>query len=38
LPMYRDCPRMDLSTAESLARRIINLPSSARLARVPAPR
>lgn len=31
LPMFRDCPRMDLSTAESLERRIINLPSSARL-------
>jgi perosamine synthetase len=29
LPMYKDCPRMDLSTAESLERRIINLPSSA---------
>lgn len=28
LPMYRDCPRMDLSTAESLARRVINIPSS----------
>ena len=32
LPMYRDCPRMDLSVAESLERRIINLPSSAWLA------
>lgn len=31
LPMFQDCPRMDLSTAESLERRIINLPSSARL-------
>jgi len=29
LPMFRDCPRMDLSTAESLERRVINLPSSA---------
>ncbi len=29
LPMYQNCPRMDLSTAESLERRIINLPSSA---------
>lgn len=28
-PMYQDCPRMDLSVAESLERRIINLPSSA---------
>lgn len=31
LPMFLNCPRMDLSTAESLARRIINIPSSARL-------
>lgn len=31
LPMFRDCPRMDLSTAESLERRIVNIPSSARL-------
>ncbi|KGP75869.1 aminotransferase DegT [Desulfosporosinus sp. Tol-M] len=29
LPMYQYCPRMDLSTAENLERRIINLPSSA---------
>lgn len=29
LPMYRDCPHMDLSGAESLERRIINMPSSA---------
>jgi len=28
LPMYQGCPRMDLSGAESLERRIINLPSS----------
>ena len=32
LPMYRDCPRMDLGIAESLERRVINLPSSAHLA------
>ncbi len=32
LPMYAQCPLMDLSTAESLERRIINLPSSAFLA------
>ncbi|MEO8441100.1 MAG: DegT/DnrJ/EryC1/StrS family aminotransferase, partial [Betaproteobacteria bacterium] len=32
LPMYRDCPRMDLTVAESLERRIVNLPSSAHLA------
>lgn len=31
LPMFRDCPQMDLSAAESLERRIINIPSSARL-------
>jgi perosamine synthetase len=28
LPMYAGCPRMDLSVAESLERRLINLPSS----------
>lgn len=32
LAMYETCPRMDLSTAESLERRIVNLPSSASLA------
>ena len=32
LPQYRDCPRAPLPVAESLARRIINLPSSAGLA------
>ena len=31
LPMYRDCPRMNLDVAESLERRIINIPSSAHL-------
>jgi perosamine synthetase len=31
LPMYRDCPKMDTPVAESLERRIINLPSSAAL-------
>lgn len=31
LPMFRNCPQMDLSTAESLERRIINIPSSAQL-------
>jgi perosamine synthetase len=36
LPMYRDCPRMDLAVAESLERRIINLPSSAKLGDEPA--
>lgn len=29
LPMYRDCPRMDLTVAEDLEARIINIPSSA---------
>lgn len=33
LPMYRDCPRMDLSEAEILAERILNLPSSVTLVR-----
>lgn len=28
---YQNCPRMDLPVAESLARRLVNLPSSARL-------
>jgi len=28
LPMYESCPRMDLSVAESLESRLINLPSS----------
>lgn len=32
LPMFRGCPRMDLPIAESLERRLINLPSSAGLA------
>ncbi|MEA3644324.1 MAG: DegT/DnrJ/EryC1/StrS family aminotransferase, partial [Lamprobacter sp.] len=32
LPPYRDCPRAPLPVAESLARQIINLPSSAGLA------
>jgi perosamine synthetase len=31
LPMFRDCPKMDLSTSESLEARIINIPSSAYL-------
>ncbi|MBU0675960.1 MAG: LegC family aminotransferase [Proteobacteria bacterium] len=29
LPMFQDCPRMDLSTSENLVSRIINIPSSA---------
>jgi perosamine synthetase len=32
LPVYQDCPRADLTSAESLERRVINLPSSATLA------
>jgi perosamine synthetase len=35
LPMYRACPRMDLSVAEDIERRLINLPSSARWGRPP---
>lgn len=29
LPMYEACPRMDLSVAEDLEKRIVNIPSSA---------
>lgn len=29
LPMYGECPRMDLSMAEEIERRLINIPSSA---------
>jgi len=32
LPMYNGCPRMDLSTAENLELRIVNVPSSPALA------
>ncbi len=32
LPIYADCPRMDLAVAEDLDARIISLPSSAELA------
>lgn len=28
LPMFRDCPRMDIEIAESLQARVINIPSS----------
>ena len=31
LPMYRECPRMDLSVAEQLEASVVNLPSSAKL-------
>lgn len=33
LPPYRQCPAMPLPVAQSLARRVINIPSSAALAR-----
>ena len=33
LPMFQQCPRMDLSTAENISRRLINIPSSASIAR-----
>ena len=32
LPMYRDCPAMDLAVAEDLYARLINIPSSPHLA------
>lgn len=32
LPHFADCPRMDMPVAESLATRLINVPSSAQLA------
>ncbi|RYD26243.1 MAG: LegC family aminotransferase [Lysobacteraceae bacterium] len=32
LPMYAHCPRADLSGAESLASRVVNIPSSPKLA------
>lgn len=35
LPMYADCPRMDLAVAESLERRLVNLPSGPGLAPQP---
>lgn len=33
LPMFTSCPRMELPVAESLERRLINIPSSANLVR-----
>lgn len=36
LPMFRDCPRMSLETAESIERSLVNLPSSAWLDPKPA--
>lgn len=35
LPMYAECPRMDLAVTESIAARLINIPSSPRLGRAP---
>jgi perosamine synthetase len=32
LPMYRDCPRAELAVAEQMEARIVNVPSSPRLA------
>jgi len=29
LTMFKDCPSMDLDCAESLSRRLVNIPSSA---------
>lgn len=34
LPIYKDCPRMDLACAEDLGRRLVNIPSSPFLANV----
>ena len=34
LAPFKDCPRMDLSTAQSLAQRLINIPSSSSLVKV----
>jgi len=31
LPMYQDCPRMELPTAEEIERTIVNIPSSVKL-------
>ncbi len=36
LPMYRDCPSMEVPVAQDLARRIVNLPSSPQLVQDPA--
>lgn len=36
LPAYQSCPRMPLTTAESLERRLINIPSSASLGLEPS--
>ncbi|MDA9196981.1 LegC family aminotransferase [Akkermansiaceae bacterium] len=31
LPLFSDCPKMDLTTTESMARRVVNIPSTASL-------
>ena len=36
LPIYKNCPKMDLSVTENLAKRSINLPSSAHLCKIPS--
>ncbi len=36
LPMYRDCPAMELPVAQDLAHRIVNLPSSPQLVTDPS--
>jgi perosamine synthetase len=36
LPIYKDCPRMDLACAEDLGRRLLNIPSSPFLAKANA--
>ena len=33
LPMYKDCPKMDLAVAEDIEARLINIPSSPNLAK-----
>lgn len=37
LPMFAGCPRMDLTVAETLAARLVSMPSSAGLGEPPAP-
>ena len=31
LPIYSNCPKMDLEITENMFRRVINIPSSAKL-------
>ncbi|MBQ9274250.1 MAG: LegC family aminotransferase [Succinivibrio sp.] len=37
LPMFKDCPRMPCPVAEDISSRLINLPSSPKLANLPEP-